>query len=71
LVDKLPLTDSYDYQFPFGWEDSNSYEMLAELKPNHYVTVIPIKRNRYEYTERLTGSEFPKLLLKFAKIDEE
>jgi hypothetical protein len=48
MVAKLPLTDSYDYEFEFGWQDDMA---SIELEPNEFDSKIPVKKNKQKFTE--------------------
>ena len=54
LVTELPLRNSYDYEFTFGWQEGTKASKVG-LVPNKYVLLKPIKRNGYNYASTIEG----------------
>lgn len=57
----LPLRDSYDYEFTFGWEKGMESHIQPVYLSNVEVSIDPLKRNGKPFTQELKN---PKVWIK-------
>lgn len=57
----LPLRDSYDFEFTFGWEKGMEQHIKPVYVPNKEVSIKPLKRNGQAFTQELRD---PKVWIK-------